>query len=57
MKNLNQLRVQQDLPTDNLSEEAKKLLEILNELEDFTINLKRKLMTELKVDIDNSNKS
>ncbi len=53
MQNLNLNRVQQDLPADNLSAEAKNLLEILNELENFTVNLKKKLMTELKVEVKN----
>ncbi len=48
MKNsqIQQNQEQENKTGQNLSPEAKKLLEILNELEEFTLNLKKKLMAE-----------
>jgi len=54
MRNLNLSPIHQDLPIDNLSMEAKKVLEILDELENFTLGLRKKLMVELKVEGKNN---
>ncbi len=40
---------------ENLSPDAQKLLAILDELQDFTSNLRKKLMAELRPDSDSSN--
>jgi len=54
MRNLSPLPLErqaqktQENPNANLSPDALKLLEVLTELEDFTINLRKKLMAELR---------
>ncbi len=49
MQKLSHNFVVQEKPIDqNLTAEAQNLLAILNELEDFTINLRKKLMAEFK---------
>ena len=39
---------------ENLSPDAQKLMAILDELQDFTANLRKKLMAELRPESDNS---
>ncbi len=48
MQNPLQIRVEKEEENNNLSPEAKQLLEILDELQDFTAKLRKKLLTELK---------
>lgn len=48
MQNPLQIRVEKEEENNNLSPEAKQLLEILDELQDFTAKLRKKLLTELR---------
>ena len=48
MKNPLPNQVPQKESESNLSAEAKQLLEVLDELQDFTTKLRKKLMAELK---------
>lgn len=48
MQNPLPIKIEQIQENQNLSADAKQLLLILDELQDFTTNLRKKLMTELK---------
>ncbi|MBM5783206.1 MAG: hypothetical protein FJ368_07305 [Pelagibacterales bacterium] len=47
MENKN-AQLKEQVSTSDIPENAKKALEILDELENFTVNLRKKLMAELR---------
>lgn len=57
MQNPLQVKIEKFQEEQNLSVDAKQLLQILDELQDFTAQLRKKLMSELKPESQKNNQS
>ncbi len=57
MKNPLPIHIEQNQTDQNLSIDAKELLRILDELQDFTTKIRKRLMSELKPETNTTNKS